>query len=83
MGLQLYINDIQRWMPSGKQLLAVSASDLEKELAIKNLLHKKKIILALEAKGRQQDPMSPMPILPGRFTFYLFIIHLLDLLFGW
>jgi len=68
MGLQLYINDIQRWMPSGKQLLAVSASDLEKELAIKNLLHKKKIILALEAKGRQQDPMSPMPILPELLT---------------
>lgn len=64
MGLQLYVNDIQRWMPSSKQLLTVSASELEKELMIKNPLHKKKIILALEAKGRQQDPMSPIPILP-------------------
>ena len=70
MGLQLYVNDIQRWMPSSKQLLTVSASELEKELMIKNPLHKKKIILALEAKGRQQDPMSPIPILPGSFFFF-------------
>jgi len=68
MGLQLYINDIQRWMPSAKQLLSVSASELEKELVIKNALHKKKILLALEAKGRQQDPMSPIPILPELLT---------------
>jgi len=68
MGLQLYASDIQRWVTRGKQLLEVSPTEMEKELAIKNPLHKKKIILALEAKGRQQDPMTPITILPELLT---------------
>ena len=70
MGLQLYASDIQRWVTRGKQLLEVSPTEMEKELAIKNPLHKKKIILALEAKGRQQDPMTPITILPGIHAYF-------------
>ena len=66
MGLQLYLQEVQRWVSCGKQLLDAHASELEKELGIKNPLHKKKLILVLESKGRPQDPMSPITILPGR-----------------
>lgn len=65
MGLHLYVCEVQRWNVRGQQLLDAPATEIEKELGIKNPLHKKKLILALEAKGRPQDPMSPMPILPG------------------
>jgi len=66
MGLHLYVCEMQRWNIRGQQLLDTSAAEIEKELSIKNPLHRKKIVLALEARGRPQDPMSPMPILPGK-----------------
>lgn len=65
MGLHLYVSEVQRWNCRGQQLLDVPAAEIEKELSVKHPLHKKKIVLALEAKGRPQDPMSPIPILPG------------------
>jgi hypothetical protein len=65
MGLHLYVSEVQRWGCRGQQLLEVPVADIEKELSIKHPLHKKKLILALEAKGRAQDPMSLVPILPG------------------
>lgn len=66
MGLHLYVSEVQRWSCRGQQLLDAPIAEIEKELSVKHPLHKKKIILALEAKGRPQDPMSPVPILPGR-----------------
>ena len=65
MGLHLYVSEVQRWSCRGQQLLDAPAAEIEKELSVKHPLHKKKIVLALEAKGRPQDPMSPIPILPG------------------
>jgi hypothetical protein len=65
MGLHLYVSEVQRWGCRGQQLLEVPVAEIEKELSIKHPLHKKKLILALEAKGRAQDPMSLVPILPG------------------
>lgn len=65
MGLHLYVSEAQRWNCRGQMLLDAPFSELEKELCIKHPLHKKKLILALEARGRAQDPMSPMPIMPG------------------
>lgn len=64
MGLHLYISEVQRWNCRGQQLLDAPANEIEKELCIKNPMHKKKLILALESKGRPQDPSSPMPVLP-------------------
>lgn len=66
MGLHLYVSEAQRWNCRGQQLLEVPIAEIEKELSVKHPLHKKKLILALEAKGRGQDPMSLIPILPGR-----------------
>ncbi|XP_046640016.1 liprin-beta-2-like isoform X2 [Daphnia pulicaria] len=64
MGLHLYVSEVQRWGCRGQQLLEVPVAEIEKELSIKHPLHKKKLILALEAKDRAQDPMSLVPILP-------------------
>jgi hypothetical protein len=65
MGLHFYVSEVQRWGCRGQQLLEVPVAEIEKELSIKHPLHKKKLILAIEAKGRAQDPMSLVPILPG------------------
>jgi len=64
MGLHLYISEVQRWNCRGQQLLDAPANEIEKELCVKNPMHKKKLILALESKGRPQDTSSPMPVLP-------------------
>ncbi|XP_045029455.1 liprin-beta-2 isoform X1 [Daphnia magna] len=64
MGLHLYVSEVQRWNCRGQQLLEAQVAEIEKELSVKHPLHKKKLILALEAKGRAQDPMSLAPILP-------------------
>jgi len=64
MGLHQYVSEAQRWATRGQVMLDCPAADLEKELGVKHALHKKKLILALEAKGRSQDQAAPMPILP-------------------
>lgn len=69
MGLHLYVSEVQRWNCRGQQLLEAPVAEIEKELSVKHPLHKKKLILALEAKGRAQDPMSLAPILPGLYSF--------------
>lgn len=48
IGLENYVADLRRWIKNGGQLLGASAHDLEKELAMKNPLHKKKLMLALQ-----------------------------------
>jgi len=68
LGLHQYAGEARRWKPSGRTLLECPAGDLDKELALKHALHRKKLLLALEAKGRPQDPASPMPLLPGNLT---------------
>lgn len=47
LGLDTYITEAKRWIKNGAQLQAASAHDLEKELAIKNILHRKKLQLAI------------------------------------
>ena len=66
MGLHQYVSEAQRWATRGQVMLDCPTADLEKELGVKHALHKKKLILALEAKGRSQDQAAPMPILPGK-----------------
>lgn len=39
--------DAKRWVKNGQHLQEASLSEIEKELAIKNPLHKKKLQLAL------------------------------------
>uniref|UniRef100_T1JEV9 SAM domain-containing protein n=1 Tax=Strigamia maritima TaxID=126957 RepID=T1JEV9_STRMM len=55
LGLSAYISECKRWVRNGDQLLKATVDDLEKELGIKNSLHRKKLSLALQAKG-SEDP---------------------------
>ncbi|XP_065158263.1 uncharacterized protein [Atheta coriaria] len=47
LGLDQYVVDAKRWVKNGQHLQEASLSEIEKELAIKNPLHKKKLQLAL------------------------------------
>ncbi|XP_033940747.1 liprin-beta-1b isoform X3 [Pseudochaenichthys georgianus] len=54
-GLGLYVNMARVWISSGQTLLQASQHDLERELGIKNPLHKKKLQLALQALGSEEE----------------------------
>lgn len=47
LGLDMYVNDAKRWIKNGAQLQAASLHDYEKELGVKNPLHRKKLQLAV------------------------------------
>ncbi|XP_049809629.1 liprin-beta-1 isoform X3 [Schistocerca nitens] len=61
MGLECYAIEAKRWVKSGAQLLAASQQEIEKELGIKNPLHRKKLLLALasvsESPAARADPL--------------------------
>ncbi|GAA6103208.1 liprin-beta-1 isoform X2 [Tachysurus ichikawai] len=54
-GFSLYVSHAQRWIRSGQMLLNASQNDLEKELGIRHPLHRKKLQLALQALGSEED----------------------------
>ncbi|KAK1167118.1 liprin-beta-1-like isoform X1 [Acipenser oxyrinchus oxyrinchus] len=54
-GLGLNVNFAKRWIMSGQTLLQASQQDLERELGIKHPLHRKKLQLALQALGSEED----------------------------
>uniref|UniRef100_A0A8C7K9W2 PPFIA binding protein 1 n=1 Tax=Oncorhynchus kisutch TaxID=8019 RepID=A0A8C7K9W2_ONCKI len=54
-GLGLQVAQAQQWICSGFTLLQASQHDLEKELGIKQPLHRKKLQLALQALGSEED----------------------------
>ncbi|XP_068026963.1 liprin-beta-1 isoform X5 [Melanerpes formicivorus] len=54
-GLGSYINNGKHWILSGQTLLQASQQDLEKELGIKHPLHRKKLQLALQALGSEEE----------------------------
>ncbi|NXJ93364.1 LIPB1 protein, partial [Corythaixoides concolor] len=54
-GLGLYISNGKHWILSGQTLLQASQPDLEKELGIKHPLHRKKLQLALQALGSEEE----------------------------
>ncbi|XP_052825168.1 liprin-beta-2 isoform X11 [Octopus bimaculoides] len=49
IGLDMYVPEARRWIKNGEQLLNATQHDFEKELGMKNHLHRKKLQLALEA----------------------------------
>ncbi|CAL1277077.1 unnamed protein product [Larinioides sclopetarius] len=49
LGLSMYTSECRRWMCNGEVLAKATANDLEKELGIKNPLHRKKLILAIKS----------------------------------
>ncbi|XP_053719085.1 liprin-beta-1 isoform X1 [Synchiropus splendidus] len=54
-GLGLYVTAGLNWIKSGQTLLQASQHDLEKELGMKQHLHRKKLQLALQALGSEED----------------------------
>ncbi|KAM3832412.1 liprin-beta-1 isoform 1-T2 [Vipera latastei] len=54
-GLGFYIGNGKHWILSGQTLLQASQTDLEKELGIKHPLHRKKLQLALQALGSEEE----------------------------
>ncbi|XP_031793922.1 liprin-beta-1 isoform X2 [Sarcophilus harrisii] len=54
-GLGSYTNSGKHWITSGQTLLQASQQDLEKELGIKYSLHRKKLQLALQALGSEEE----------------------------
>ncbi|KAM4011691.1 liprin-beta-1 isoform 2-T2 [Anomaloglossus baeobatrachus] len=54
-GLGGYVNGCKQWIVSGQTLLHASQQDLEKELGIKHPLHRKKLQLALQSLGSEDE----------------------------
>uniref|UniRef100_A0A7N8Y7S6 PPFIA binding protein 1b n=1 Tax=Mastacembelus armatus TaxID=205130 RepID=A0A7N8Y7S6_9TELE len=54
-GLGLYVNMARVWISSGQTLLQASQQDLEREMGIKHPLHRKKLQLALQALGSEEE----------------------------
>ncbi|XP_068171697.1 liprin-beta-2 isoform X2 [Antennarius striatus] len=52
-GLGQYVNITRQWIENGQTLLSATSQDLEKELGMKNPLHRKKLQLALTAFTRK------------------------------
>ncbi|XP_052270288.1 liprin-beta-1-like isoform X2 [Dreissena polymorpha] len=49
IGLNMYLSDVKRWCRNGDQLLKASQHELEKDLYMRNPLHRKKLQLAMQA----------------------------------
>ncbi|XP_031754324.1 liprin-beta-1 isoform X7 [Xenopus tropicalis] len=54
-GLGGYVGSGKQWIVSGQTLLHASQQDLEKELGIKHPLHRKKLQLALQSLGSEDE----------------------------
>lgn len=50
LGLECYAGELRRWGATGSKLLDCSQQQLEKELEIKNVLHRKKLLYAIESE---------------------------------
>ncbi|XP_078036348.1 liprin-beta 1 isoform X1 [Augochlora pura] len=50
LGLECYTCELRRWGATGAKLIESSPQQLEKELEIKNVLHRKKLLYALESE---------------------------------
>ncbi|XP_064785516.1 liprin-beta-2b isoform X7 [Oncorhynchus masou masou] len=57
-GLDQYVILAQHWANSGQTLLSASPQDLEKEMGIKNPLHRKKLQLALKSFSTKRTEKS-------------------------
>jgi len=50
LGLECYAGELRRWGATGPKLLDITQVQLEKELDIKNVLHRKKLLYAVESE---------------------------------
>ncbi|XP_034529923.1 liprin-beta-1 [Notolabrus celidotus] len=57
-GLGLYVAQAQSWIKSGQTLLQASQHEVEKELCMKQQLHRKKLQLALQSLGSDEEDLK-------------------------
>ncbi|XP_066494722.1 liprin-beta-2 isoform X3 [Tiliqua scincoides] len=57
-GLGQYVIFARQWVTTGHTLLTATPQDMEKELGIKQPLHRKKLVLAVKAINTKQDDKS-------------------------
>lgn len=57
IGLSMYVTECKRWIKSGDQLLKATSHELEKELGIKNVLHRKKLQLAIQSMHVEKNTL--------------------------
>ncbi|XP_029767290.1 liprin-beta-2 isoform X6 [Terrapene carolina triunguis] len=57
-GLGQYVIFARQWVTSGHTLLTATPQDMEKELGIKQPLHRKKLVLAVKSINTKQDDKS-------------------------
>nr|XP_039249464.1 liprin-beta-2-like [Styela clava] len=55
LGLEAYVENCKNWVKSGATLLQATNQDIEKELGVHNPLHKKKLMLSLQALGDEDE----------------------------
>ncbi len=75
LGLYMYNAELRRHVKNGEQLLALSSHDLESKLGMRSGLHRKKVLLALQAT--QQSPSPSSSDLPGRLD-HQWVVRWLD-----
>ncbi|KAI2798900.1 interacting protein, binding protein [Blomia tropicalis] len=74
IGLGMYANECKRWCKNGEHLMRATSADVEKDLGIKNALHRKKLRLAVAAMNDEEDTMLKNA---GRLD-YLWVARWLD-----
>lgn len=50
LGLECYAGELRKWKATGQKLLGSTQNQIEKELDIKNPLHRKKLLYAIETE---------------------------------
>ncbi|XP_034185437.2 liprin-beta 1 isoform X5 [Osmia lignaria lignaria] len=55
IGLECYASELRRWGATGSKLFDCSQQQLEKEIEIKNVFHKKKLLYAIESEKSDSD----------------------------
>lgn len=55
LGLECYAGELRRWGATGSKLFDCSQQQLEKEIEIKNVFHKKKLLYAIESEKSGSD----------------------------
>ena len=50
LGLECYAGELRKWKATGQKLLDSTQNQIEKELDIKNPLHRKKLLYAIESE---------------------------------
>uniref|UniRef100_A0A1B6DJ40 SAM domain-containing protein n=1 Tax=Clastoptera arizonana TaxID=38151 RepID=A0A1B6DJ40_9HEMI len=75
LGLESCVPEAKNWVKNGAQLLAASTHDIEKELGLKNPLHRKKLHLALHCfRGLPGDSF----LIPSGYLDTTWVLRWLD-----